>query len=67
MVTVKGSARPSTRPSGRRRPPAALADRIAGSTGSTHGVIPVPAPATNANAMRTIIGGWGDGGTWARS
>ena len=47
--------RPSTIPSGRRRPPLPLADRIAGSTGSTHGVIAVPAPATNANTIRTII------------
>src|SRR5579875_1040697 len=56
IVTVNVAARPSTMPSGRRRPPSALADRIAGSTGRTHGVIAVPAPATNANAISRIIG-----------
>jgi hypothetical protein len=44
-------------PSGRRRPPAALAESSAGSTGSTHGVIAVPAPASSANAIKTSICG----------
>ena len=45
IAIVNVSARPSTIPSGRRRPPTALADSSAGTTGSTHGVIAVPAPA----------------------
>ena len=34
----------------------ALAESSAGSTGSTHGVIAVAAPASRANSRRTIIG-----------
>ncbi len=55
IAIVNVSARPSTIPAGRRRPPIALADSSAGSTGSTHGVIAVPAPAINANSIRTSI------------
>ena len=47
-VSVKVTARPSTIPSGRRRPPVAPADSSAGRTGSTHGLTAVPAPATRA-------------------
>ena len=46
---------PSTIPSGRRRPPTALADSSAGRTGSTHGVIAVPAPAISANNINNGI------------
>jgi acyl-CoA thioesterase len=42
-------------PAGLRRPPVALADRIAGSTGSTHGVIAVPAPAAKAKRTSRAI------------
>ena len=45
MAIVNVIASPSTMPSGRRRPPAALAESSAGRTGSTQGVIAVPAPA----------------------
>jgi len=55
---VNVTARPSTIPSGRRRPPTALADSRAGSTGSTQGVIAVPAPAIRANSISRSI--WGD-------
>src|SRR4051794_18356442 len=55
IVTQKVRVRPATTPIGRRRPPAAEADSTAGSTGSTHGLIAVPAPATNANASRSAI------------
>ena len=44
IAIVNVAARPSTIPTGRRRPPSALADSSAGTTGSTHGVIAVPAP-----------------------
>src|SRR5437763_3437522 len=54
MVIVKVIERPSTTPSGRRRPPTPPADSSAGSTGSTHGDRAVPAPASSANATRTI-------------
>ena len=47
-------ASPITIASGRRRPPVALADSSAGSTGSTHGEIAVPAPATNANRTSSV-------------
>src|SRR5436190_2156533 len=53
-VMVKVIERPSTMPSGRRRPPRPPADSSAGSTGSTHGDRAVPAPASSANATRTI-------------
>ena len=52
---VNVSASPAMIPKGRRRPPTALADSSAGSTGSTHGVIAVPAPATSANTISTSI------------
>ena len=55
IETVKVSARPSTIPNGRRRPPTALADSSAGSTGRTHGVIAVPAPAIRANNISNNI------------
>jgi hypothetical protein len=48
-------ASPTTIPIGRRRPPVALADRSAGTTGSTQGVIAVPAPATKAKAINSNI------------
>ena len=50
IAIVNVSARPTTIPIGRRRPPSALADRSAGTTGNTHGVIAVPAPAISANS-----------------
>ena len=53
-MTANVSASPITTPSGRRRPPVAPADSSAGSTGSTHGVIAVPAPATNANSRSSV-------------
>ena len=53
MVNV--SASPSTIPIGRRRPPTALAESRAGSTGSTHGVTAVAAPATSANSVSSNI------------
>ncbi len=60
IVIVKVVASPITIPTGRRRPPVALADSRAGRTGSTHGLSAVPAPATTANSirisMRPIIG-----------
>ena len=55
IAIVNVTASPSTIPSGRRRPPTALADRSAGRTGSTHGVIAVPAPAINANNISSGI------------
>ena len=55
VANVKLSARPATTPSGRPRPPVAPAERATGSTGSTHGDTAVAAPATSANAIRTII------------
>ena len=55
IVIVCVSVSPATMPSGRRRPPVPLADSSAGRTGSTHGVIAVAAPATNAKASRRII------------
>ena len=56
IAIVCVSAIPVTTPSGRRRPPLPLADSSAGSTGSTHGVIAVAAPARTAKASRTTIG-----------
>ncbi len=53
MVCVK--TRPRITPSGRRRPPAALAERSAGSTGSTQGVSAVPAPASTAKTVSSSI------------
>src|SRR6185503_3603753 len=47
-------ASPMTIASGRRRPPVAPADSSAGSTGSTHGEIEVPAPAKNANSTSSV-------------
>ena len=56
IAIVNVTASPSTIPSGRRRPPTALADSSAGSTGSTQGVIAVPAPATSATRIsRTMV------------
>ncbi len=55
IAIVKVSASPSTIPTGRRRPPSALADSSAGTTGSTHGVIAVPAPAISANSISSSI------------
>ena len=56
IAIVKVTASPSTIPTGRRRrPPTALADSSAGRTGSTHGVIAVPAPATSAKPIRTTM------------
>ncbi len=55
IAIVNVVARPSTIPSGRRRPPTALADSSAGRTGSTHGVIAVPAPAISANNINNGI------------
>jgi hypothetical protein len=52
---VNVAARPSTTPSGRRRPPVAPAESTAGSTGSTHGLSAVPAPATNAKSVSRTI------------
>ena len=51
IAIVNVVVRPITIPSGRRRPPAALAESSAGSTGRTHGVIAVPAPAITANSI----------------
>ena len=48
---------PLITPSGRRRPPVALAESSAGRTGSTQGVSAVPAPASTANATRRAITG----------
>src|SRR5918994_3755225 len=56
IVIVWVSTRPAITPSGRRRPPVALADRSAGSTGKTHGVRAVPAPAMTAKIVRSAIG-----------
>ena len=56
IVIVKVIASPSTIPSGRRRPPVAPAESSAGSTGSTHGLIAVPAPAITANTISSSIG-----------
>ena len=55
IAIVNVTASPITIPSGRRRPPAALADSSAGRTGSTHGVIAVPAPAISANSISNSI------------
>ena len=55
MAMVKVLARPMTIPSGRLRPPSALADSSAGSTGRTQGVIAVPAPAMSANSISRSI------------
>ncbi|HST54998.1 MAG TPA: hypothetical protein VLJ42_03760 [Solirubrobacteraceae bacterium] len=55
VANVNDSARPVTTPSGRRRPPVTPADNATGSTGSTQGDSAVAAPATNANAIRTIM------------
>ena len=49
MVMAKVTVSPKTIPNGRRRPPAPAAESKAGSTGSTHGEIAVPAPTTKAN------------------
>ncbi len=52
---VRGDEIRGSRRCGRRRPPAELAESRAGSTGSTHGVSAVPAPASSAKiASRTI-------------
>ncbi len=58
MAMVKVSARPTMIPNGRRLPPSALAEKSAGRTGRTQGVIAVPAPATKANSINSNI--WGD-------
>ena len=49
IATVNVATRPQITPSGRRRPPVPAEASSAGSTGRTHGVSAVPAPATNAN------------------
>ena len=56
IAIVNVIASPSTIPIGRRRPPAAPPARIAGSTGSTQGVMAVPAPASSANNINSSIG-----------
>jgi hypothetical protein len=56
IAIVNVAARPSAIPSGRRRPPVPAAESSAGSTGSTQGETAVPAPATNANTSRSVIG-----------
>ncbi len=56
MAIVNVTASPSTIPTGRLRPPSALADSSAGSTGSTQGVIAVPAPAISANNISSSMG-----------
>ncbi len=55
IAIVKVIERPSTMPSGLRRPPTPPAESSAGSTGSTHGESAVPAPASSANPTSTII------------
>ena len=60
IAIVNELASPITIPSGRRRPPTALADSSAGSTGSTHGVIAVPAPAIRAKSNNSGIGATDD-------
>src|SRR3954452_7717621 len=55
IVIVNVTVSPATMPNGRRRPPVPLADSSAGSTGSTHGVTAVAAPARRAKRRRTII------------
>src|SRR3954453_2485801 len=60
IVNVR--ARPSTIPTGRRRPPTAPADSSAGSTGSTHGDTAVAAPATIAKSVSTSIVATNHGG-----
>ena len=54
IVTVNVTASPSTIPSGRRRPPVAPALSSAGSTGSTHGLSAVPAPARKAKTTSKV-------------
>ncbi len=54
IVTVNVVTSPRITPSGRRRPPLPVAASSAGSTGSTHGVSAVPAPATIANRTSRI-------------
>jgi hypothetical protein len=56
IVIAKVTVRPSTMPSGRRRPPDPLAASIAGSTGSTQGDTAVPAPTTSAKISSSSIG-----------
>ena len=51
MAKVKEIARPTTIPSGRRRPPVAPAESAIGNTGSTHGESAVPAPATKPKSI----------------
>ena len=67
IAIVNVSASPTTIPIGRRRPPIALADSKAGTTGSTHGVIAVPAPAMNANSISSSICAADDGQESLRS
>ena len=56
------SPNPRSRPASRRRPSAAAAPRINGTTGSVHGARIVRIPATNANPrMTTIYGADGEG------
>src|ERR1700733_7228144 len=55
IAIVNVAASPSTIPIGRRRPPVALDASKAGTTGSTQGVIAVPAPAIRANSNSTTI------------
>ncbi len=59
IVTTNVIVSPVTMPSGRRFPPVALADSSAGRTGSTHGEMAVPAPASSAKRVsRTIASLW---------
>ena len=55
IATTNVTVSPRITPSGRRRPPVALAESRAGSTGSTQGVSAVPAPARTANATSRAI------------
>ena len=55
IAIVNVTPSPITIPTGRRRPPVALEASSAGTTGSTHGVIAVPAPAIRANSISRSI------------
>ncbi len=54
-VNVIVVVNPTTIANGRRRPPVELAASKAGSTGNTHGVNPVAAPASSAKARSNSI------------
>ena len=55
IAIVNVTPSPITIPIGRRRPPVALEASSAGTTGRTHGVIAVPAPAIRANSISRSI------------